>query len=311
MNTANVGGGQQEYRPLHWAVDFIIQGIFLLEGLLYHLQFHLRKGQFPVSAPCTGPLFRHVFDLASKRMATVYTHRARVLALEQIYFPDHQRDNETWWGRIVGDWFINVRNSVAVRNRALLVQEAVVSEILRLRDASGRSEFVAVSIACGSAVAMIRSAQELVGLGIVLRLVLYDLDPIALDYARAKAIGLGFPAEHLVTINANAQDLERELASRGITPDVCEVVGLLDYFSDSALVRLLQRVRAVLPVGHSLVAANVRPNVEMAFVTFVLDWVMKYRTSTQFSRLVRQAGFVYFWTAVERAGVYTIIVARR
>lgn len=301
----------KEWNPIRWMVEFILFIPAVLEGIIYHGLWHLLLGSYPKSPRYSAFFFRWLFDKASVRLGTVYKNRAFVGALEQLYDPAFQRDSETWFGKLAGDWFLGVRNAAAVRNRGVAVRDTVISEILRLHAASKRTHFTALSIACGSAHAMISAALYLkVEYGITLRLVLYDMDQVALDRAMGVAIKCGLDSSQLFCIRANARELNGKLSQHGLVPDMVEIVGLLDYFENAAAIRLLSRVREVLPEGRMVIVANVRPNSEMLFVTFALDWRMRYRWGIGLEKVLHKSGFEEAETFLEPARVYTIAIGR-
>lgn len=183
-----------------------------------------------------------------------------------------------WWG---------IRNAQAVRNRLRLVRrelDRASREVASLR----RRPLHLVSLASGSARAVIETVACLRARGTPAVATLIDLDPEALRAGEALAARLGVE-RWIRGVCASVSHMEKVLDA---PPDLVEMVGFLDYRPDHRAVSLIRRIHRILEPGGWFITANILPNAEQHSLKIVIDWPMIYRRPEELGALLLQGGFV-------------------
>ena len=143
---------------------------------------------------------------------------------------------------------------------------------------------------------------------------LLDLDPAAVDHA----------AEHLRNwLPEDALSRPREnlfrMATRGLgqrlgTPDFLVCPGLFDYFDDEAAVANLRMFWEQLADGGLMLVGNFAPhNPTRAYMEWVANWYLNYRTPQKMEELALTAGIsrTAFDVGSDRVGVNLFLVAQK
>jgi hypothetical protein len=145
--------------------------------------------------------------------------------------------------------------------------------------------------------------------------VLLDMDPEALDFARQQLEPL-LPAGALTCRREN-------LARLPARPDVTEMLagadflvcsGLFDYLNDETAAAMLRLFWGQLAEGGLLLVGNFAPhNPTRAYMEWIGNWYLIYRTAEQLARLASVAGIAesHFRVASEPLGVDLFLVGRR
>ena len=113
---------------------------------------------------------------------------------------------------------------------------------------------------------------------------LLDLDPQALDFARER-IGPLVSAEQLTPIRTNLMRLPQQPDSAATLGEVDFLIcsGFFDYLDDAAAVAMLALFWQRLAPGGRLVVGNFAPhNPTRAFMEWIGNWYLRYRTADQF-----------------------------
>jgi SAM-dependent methyltransferase len=124
------------------------------------------------------------------------------------------------------------------------------------------------------------------------RVALLDLDPIALDVAR-RALAPLLSADCLTTISGNLFRLadRRTLAEPLTQSDLLLCPGLFDYLDDDAAVAMLRTFWERLAPGGRLAVFQFAPhNPTRAYMEWLGNWYLIYRTRDQLERLAAAAG---------------------
>ena len=143
-----------------------------------------------------------------------------------------------------------------------------------------------VSIAAGSAQAIIEAVKRRKDLNI--NVVLIDLDTTAIEQAKKNVKAEGLENKFLF-INDSTQALE-EVCNK-FKPQIIEMVGFLDYRPKEKAIRLISRIRDALPENGIFITCNIRKNREKIFLDWVLLWPMIYRSREELFKLILRAGF--------------------
>ena len=134
----------------------------------------------------------------------------------------------------------------------------------------------------------------------------------ALEYARE----VGIPAFHLSSATHEEESVLDDAITdtlRDCSPDIVEMVGLLDYFDRAEAEKLFESVYRHLKVGGWFIVSNVLPNPEQEYVREVVGWSLVYRTLDELRDLAAGAGFAkeHVQLIVEPMKVYAIAACQK
>lgn len=227
-------------------------------------------------------------------------------ALDYIYNYEKKRQELQGWERLLCDYWVNMLNAQAVRNRYRLVRQFIVEAMRDSAEETGKNRFTLLSIAAGAAQAAIEAAVDLREEGIFLHCILTDLDEDALKDAERVARENGV----MDRIETHVLPISRAVRQFGEQADVVDLVGFLDYQSDSRVIRYLQLIHKIVRSGTYFMTGHIHQNIEMMWLWFVLCWPMKYRSRGKFERLVQQSSWTYE-LCTEPHGIHSIVFARK
>lgn len=193
-------------------------------------------------------------------------------------------------------WF-NLNNPKAVRNRLKLVTREVKTAIQGLDRKN--SDINILSIASGSARAIadaLLSIETIEHLDLKdnnLHVTFLDKSPQACGYSKHLIEGERWGEKYNFRwINDTASSFPSHFVNNGWDiPDIVEMVGLLDYFTDEQVEKIFSTIYENMASDGVLITANIADNKERPFVTRVIGWKMIYRTPEQFAQLMTHAGF--------------------
>jgi SAM-dependent methyltransferase len=265
----------------------------LLKKTVYKILFRSKPKINSIFFDGLGPWSKKVKDGAAswKALDIIYNHpfkKTNTLAS----FVD-----EFWWFS---------QNCQAVRNRFKLVKQEVTKAIMHF-GANGR-EVRIVSLACGSAQAIIEVVAKLKEEGINIKVLLIDIEQEALDYAK-HLVKENRVEGQVEFIKANAYQTARIL--RDFQPHIVEMLGLLDYLSKENAIRLISSINKSLVPGGLFLACNIRSNSERYFVTWVIDWKMVYRSPADLKEVIEKSGFNTYRIIYEPLKIHGVVVAKK
>jgi extracellular factor (EF) 3-hydroxypalmitic acid methyl ester biosynthesis protein len=192
----------------------------------------------------------------------------------------------------------------AVRNRTALVAEAVAGFVQRREAGPVR----VVSVGSGPALDLQQACCCLTPPQRQrLQIALVDLDPAALDYAESQLAPLVAPAR-VRLVRENLFRLAQPARSRDFLDgaDMLVCTGLFDYLDAAAAVALLSRFwQALRPGGQAWVFNFAPHNPSRAYMEWIGNWYLIYRTAEQMCELAAQAGIPHqhFQVSAEPSGV--------
>ena len=175
----------------------------------------------------------------------------------------------------------------AVQNRRRLLVREILSTSASLAGATAR----VTSLACGPAQELFDVYAELPDPRVV-HSTLLDLDLQALahvaerrDQARLK--------QQMLLLNDNLVQLAAGRGRSSISGQhLVYSVGLIDYFKDELVVRLMNFVHSILAPGGRVILGNFHPrNPTRAIMDHVLDWKLIHRTEDTMNRLFQASAF--------------------
>jgi len=259
------------YETYNWIMKIIRIPLILILNML---PANLGKIVFTVFSGYTG-------DASTvRRWATTYK------ALEVIYtFQIRRTQRKTNTSDYFWELFLS--NARSIRNRLQLIKKTlsvVIKDVI-----NRKSQVNLISLGSGSARAIIETLsqlnstfnQELVFTKLI------DISRDAIEYSQKLAIN--YNIKKIECHRGNIKNLDKYCD--GFQPDIVEMVGLLDYFTDKQAVDLVNKIYNVLGPNDWLISCNIRPNLEQPFVTKAINWPMIYREPAELVEIMVKAGF--------------------
>ncbi len=215
------------------------------------------------------------------------------------------------------DAFVCSLDAIGIRTRAAVMRAIVTRHEADARRADGDRP-TWVSLACGAAVPVLDAAAAAT---LTPHLHLVDLDEDALGFARLLADEQGLVEGRDVTVSR--RDLVRTIIARDTLVDeigagsatVVDALGIFEYFSSAACVKLLRHAYRLLEPGGVLIVANMlddRP--QLAMNQRGVGWPAIHPRSVEgLVSLVEQAGLPLSGTTVHlpEDGVYAVVEVAR
>ncbi|TSC73227.1 MAG: hypothetical protein G01um101470_208 [Parcubacteria group bacterium Gr01-1014_70] len=260
----------------------------------------------PILNALPASLIQKMMRKSSHDAATVVAKGGSTHALEAMYTRYHRGLFSRGFLQGVADmfWHHFISQPKALRNRLRIVQSILEQEIL------ARAEPIFIlSIAGGSARALVSTLAKLhtEHFPHAIHAVILDRDETALEIGRRISVSADVE-DCFEWICGNANDAASLVPHMKF--DIVEIVGLLDYFDDERIARLLDKLYPIMKTGGALLVANVVPNEEQTFVHKTGWPPMHYRTAPDFAHLVETAGFTVRVTITEPLGVHAVVLAR-
>ncbi len=224
-------------------------------------------------------------------------------AVSEIYNYEFCRSRKL--GILIDDFWENIKNCQALRNRFKLVKQEVRRAILNF---SNHKEVRLISLACGSAQAVLETIAELKVKGVVVNVLLIDIDQEALDYAISLANKLEIANQVQVFRGSVSQVIK---LSKKFKPQIIEMLGLLDYISQEKAIKLAEKIKQSLEPKGVFITCNIAPNLEMNFVKWVINWSMIYRKPEELVEIVAESGFGDFRIIYEPLKIHGLVIAQK
>ncbi len=245
-------------------------------------------------------------------------NRARTKPLG--YAGDHEIQARMWeqaccdhpLGRLFDHYFLALAAPQAVRAR----MQHVAATLVARRLARNGSPFRVVSVGSGPGIdiqAGLSALPESERSGI--EVTLLDLDPDALEHA-SRRIGPLLPEAGLISRRENLYRLasKKSLAADLAGADLIVCTGLFDYLADEAAAGMLRFFwHSLGPRGQMLVGNFAPHNPTQAYMEWIGNWHLIYRTPRQFRDLAVRADIPQdcFAIRTERTGTDLFLVAER
>lgn len=187
------------------------------------------------------------------------------------------------FARAVDAWALQQPCPRAVRNRRARVHGLLAELGPRFQG----QELSVVSLGCGPAAEVF---ECLPADGVVFRLLDIDEEAVAHVSRRAQAVGA---ADRVKPLRANV--IKLALGRSTVLPAQQHAfysLGLIDYFGDELVVRLLDWIHRNLAEGGAVVLGNFRPgHPNAAFFDHALDWPLRLRSAEHLHDLVQRSRF--------------------
>jgi len=187
--------------------------------------------------------------------------------------------------RLTTFWIERMDNRQAVTNRLKIVTEILAESFDRFAD---QAEIRILSVASGSAQAVIQAIEKRQCLAEKIKAILVDIDPTAIANAETAVKKAGLE-KNFTFISGSTKILDGLCGQ--LQPHIIEMVGFLDYRPKPQAEKLINRLRRCLGQDGILLTCNIAPNPEKIFLDWVLLWPMIYRTEEEFTGLLIAGGF--------------------
>jgi SAM-dependent methyltransferase len=215
-------------------------------------------------------------------------------------------------GRVFDRFFLRQAAPRAVRSRTQAIAASLVRHFLQHEG----PVYQAVSVGSGPAIDVRLAAETLPAAERSrLEVKLLDLDPEALEYA-GKQLELLLAPGALECLRENLPRLpkRRDLGQTVGTPDFLVCSGLFDYLTDEGGAALLGSFWRQLAPGGLLLVGNFAPhNPSRAYMEWIGNWYLTYRTAGQLEQVTHQAGIPADCVAIgsEEVGVDLFLMATK
>ncbi len=191
------------------------------------------------------------------------------------------------FGRTLDRCFMDEPAAKAVRNRRGLLADEIEAELGRRPEGPVR----VTSLACGPAREIFDVYERCADAGRLLP-TLVDMDGEALAFVRERLSEL-HPEAPVELIKENLIYLALGRSALDLPPqDLVYSIGLIDYFEDELVIRLLDWAHGLLRPGGRAIFGNFHPsNTSRAFMEHVLEWRLVHRSEADMDRLFRASRF--------------------
>lgn len=216
-------------------------------------------------------IYDTICNISGKTARIVLNNPAHWQAMETGYINQPKGLIEKFW--------LNMPFAQAVRNRLAISVELLKAEI---DEKISRDNVKVISIACGSGRGVLLAAKQYPG----------RIFPLFVDsdhtvetclQSLAKEIGI----KRWKWIRADYQDLKAMMNFRS---DIIEVIGLIEYLDDDAVIQLLKSFHYAFP-GIPIILAQTHPCKEMKLLALLTNWpAMHLRTRKELYDLIYEAG---------------------
>lgn len=190
-------------------------------------------------------------------------------------------------GPLLDACFLDGFPARAVRNRRALLADEIRCT---LNDTDG--EVRVLSLACGPARETFDVFMAAGDDTSRLKVTLLDIDSEALEFVAQRTAERGLQKQiHAVGANLIYLALGRQKLE--LPPQhLIYSIGLIDYFNDKLVRRLIDYIFTMLEPGGRVILGNFHPNnIDKAFMDYVLDWKLIHRTEDDMNRLFAQSKF--------------------
>jgi len=215
------------------------------------------------------------------------------LAIEHMY--QNKESGKGRIGALIDRCFLDSPPVKAARNRRGLLKR----EIQKVLDARGNEVAHVASMACGPAEEIFDVFRELDDpSNLMVNVIDIDLQALAFVVDRRDQLRL---QSRIIPHNANLIHLAIGKQKLNIEPqDLIYSIGLIDYFEDKFVVRLMNYGYKILKPGGKMILGNFHPrNPSKAFMDYILDWKLIHRTEEDMNRLYEQSSFGRPCTSIE------------
>jgi SAM-dependent methyltransferase len=207
------------------------------------------------------------------------------LTIDRIY--ENQAAGSGRLGKLLDECFLAASPAMAVRNRRALIADEIGHTVEDLKGGEARI----ASLACGPA-REVFDVFDIIDDDRRLYVTLLDIDAEALALVATRAKGHG--CDHRIrTVSANLVYLALGRHQLDLPPQhLVYSIGLIDYFNDRLVGRLIDYIYSLLEPGGRVILGNFHPNnTDKAFMDHILEWQLIHRSEEDMNRLFATSKF--------------------
>lgn len=255
---------------------------------------------------------RGLIKKSNKAVGDIVDNATTHKALEILYQRGKSHSVKRIYERVAHKVWFSTNNSKAVRNRLKIVTKEI-SDIIKGKLDSGIEEINILSIAAGSARAVIEALNSNLSKDTKINVTFVDKSNEALKYSQELISDYEIYNNKNYTFTWIEDTVNGFLDKSSNNFHLVEMVGLMDYFSDDKALNIFKKIYELLAKDGYFITANINNNSEKKFVTKAIGWPMVYRSAEHIGRLVHESGFPHLNIDVyyEPLKIHSIIVARR
>jgi extracellular factor (EF) 3-hydroxypalmitic acid methyl ester biosynthesis protein len=190
-------------------------------------------------------------------------------------------------GSVLDRCFLNLPAATAVRNRRPLLADEINSVAAAKQEGPAR----VTSLACGPAAELFDVYEKLDDpKKLTTTLIDVDLQALAFVGERRDEARL---QKQMRLVNANLIYVVTQREAIDLRDqDLIYSIGLIDYFSDKFVIKLLNYIHQALLPGGKVILGNFHPrNPDKPLMDHVFDWHLIHRTEDDMNRLFRASAF--------------------
>lgn len=243
------------------------------------------------------------FDGLSSSLMFLRKNSASYASLDLVYnwgFGPEKVCKEKGLRKKIEDIAFNCKSSLGVRNRLKLVKSILLNLVLFEKKRR------IVSIAAGSGEAVLNAMHKAVMHGYKINVLFIDIDKEALLHAEKIAKKLQI-SENVTFLHKNIFDAFKDI--KEFEPDVIEMTGIIDYFSNYNLekfLKIIRRFNADILTSNIVKKCGIIGFVERYFLMITSDWLMFYRDDESLRDIFNKVGLNAMFET-EPMGMYTVI----
>jgi extracellular factor (EF) 3-hydroxypalmitic acid methyl ester biosynthesis protein len=254
---------------------------------LHSMEGELNKGNHELGARIQSDLLPYLLltNTAERWYSKPRGYAGDYLTIHQMY--QNVPAGRGRIGCILDRCFLNLPAVTAVRNRRPLLAQEINAVVSARQGAPAR----VTSLACGPAAELFDVYEQLEDPAkLTTTLIDIDLQALAFVGERRNEARL---QKQMRLVNANLIYLVTERETIDLRDqDLIYSIGLIDYFSDKFVVKLLNYIHKALRPGGKVILGNFHPrNPDKPMMDHLFDWRLIHRTEDDMNRLFRASAF--------------------
>jgi hypothetical protein len=274
--------------PFMWFITFTV----MIKKRIYKI--------LGMGTPKTNSIF---FDGLGVESRKVKDYATTWKAMEIVY--NHPYPQRWTFRGMIDEFYWFGLNCQSLRNRLKLIKDELRIAISKVDNGE---DVRLISLACGSAESVLEVMAEFKAKGKIIKAILLDIDPEALE--RAKKVAEHYGLQKQITIHQGSTYDIVEIA-KDFKPQIVEMMGFLDYIKQEEAISLVSKIYEALEINGYLITCNISPNIEQHFLHWVINWPMVYRTPQEFSEVAEKSGFKNYRLIYEPLKVHGLLVAQK
>jgi len=237
------------------------------------------------------PRLRNLIKKSNRSAKKIIEEATTHGAIETLYKFGEPEHANTFLQKFFHYIWFTTDNPKAVRNRLRLVtrelKNAIKEHLLQNKNIK------ILSIAAGSARAIFDaiSLDELKSEKIV-NVTFLDKNPKANEYSQRLSAERNYPKNYKFQWVVDTAGNFPNYLKDNDSPNIVEIVGLLDYFNNEAIEKLARLIYKNLEPGGIFITSNIVDNSERKFITEVVGWDMIYKKPEEFFEIAKKVGFL-------------------